>query len=123
MISLLGMPMVIYSQILMWGQSSCCLLAICVLNSMGSKIPPMFAAMVPLGNSIFNLLNRHAVLCNPDPFMFSLSYCTMKYSLIYNLLLLLPPPSVAGLEAGADIIISPSTGEERTFYAINQFYH
>ena len=60
-ISLVGMPMVIYSQILMWGQSSCCLLAICVLNSMGSKIPPMFAAMVPLGDYHISLRNVHAL--------------------------------------------------------------
>ena len=47
--TLTGMPMVIYSQILMWGQSTCCLLALCVLNAFGCQIPKLFAAMVPLG--------------------------------------------------------------------------
>lgn len=44
-----GMPMVIYSQILIWGQSTCCLFILCVLNAFGAKIPNLFAAMVPLG--------------------------------------------------------------------------
>ena len=44
-----GMPMVIYSQILIWGQSTCCLLVLCVLNIFNAKIPSLFAAMVPLG--------------------------------------------------------------------------
>ena len=41
--------MVIYSQILMWGQSACCLLVLCIVNSFNAKIPKLFAAMVPLG--------------------------------------------------------------------------
>lgn len=44
-----GMPMVIYSQILIWGQSTCCLLVLCILNLFNAKIPSLFAAMVPLG--------------------------------------------------------------------------
>lgn len=44
-----GMPMVIYSQILIWGQSTCCLLALCLCNAVGAEIPGLFAAMVPLG--------------------------------------------------------------------------
>ena len=44
-----GMPMVIYSQILIWGQSTCCLLILCIVNAFGAKIPNLFAAMVPLG--------------------------------------------------------------------------
>lgn len=44
-----GMPMIIYSQILMWGQTVCCLLVVCVGNMFGGAIPPLFAAMVPLG--------------------------------------------------------------------------
>jgi hypothetical protein len=45
-----GMPMIIYSQILMWGQSMCCLGVLVVLNIFaGLKIPKLFAAMVPLG--------------------------------------------------------------------------
>jgi hypothetical protein len=41
--------MVIYSQILIWGQSTICLLVLCLLNLVGAKIPKLFAAMVPLG--------------------------------------------------------------------------
>lgn len=45
-----GMPMVIYSQLLNWGQSTCCLLLVCVANTFfNAKIPRVFAAMVPLG--------------------------------------------------------------------------
>ena len=44
-----GMPMVIYSQVLMWGQSTCCLAVLCLLNAFGAQIPKGFAAMVPLG--------------------------------------------------------------------------
>lgn len=44
-----GMPMVIYSQILIWGQSSVCLLLTCILNASGIAPPRLFAAMVPLG--------------------------------------------------------------------------
>lgn len=44
-----GMPMIIYSQILTWGQTSICL-AICFISElMGKNIPRMFSAMVPLG--------------------------------------------------------------------------
>lgn len=41
--------MVIYSQILMWGQSACCLFVLCIGNLFGAAIPELFAAMVPLG--------------------------------------------------------------------------
>lgn len=44
-----GMPMVIYSQILIWGHSTVCLLACVFFNALGAGIPPLFAAMVPLG--------------------------------------------------------------------------
>eukprot|EP01035_Chromulina_nebulosa_P022300 gene22300-28882_t len=46
-----GMPMIIYSQILLWGQSTCCLIAFCLLNFIISRahIPSMFPAMIPLG--------------------------------------------------------------------------
>ena len=44
-----GMPMIIYSQILMWGQTVCCLFVSCVGNLFGAAIPPLFTAMVPLG--------------------------------------------------------------------------
>ena len=45
-----GMPMVIYSQLLNWGQTTCCLLFVCISNSIfGMGIPSAFAAMVPLG--------------------------------------------------------------------------
>jgi hypothetical protein len=45
-----GMPMVIYSQLLNWGQTTCCLLLVCVSNTFfNAKIPRVFAAMVPLG--------------------------------------------------------------------------
>ena len=45
-----GMPMVIYSQLLTWGQTTCCLLLVCVANTFFSAdIPSVFAAMVPLG--------------------------------------------------------------------------
>jgi hypothetical protein len=44
-----GMPMVIYNQILIWGQSTCCLIAVLLLNTCGALIPNVFAAMVPLG--------------------------------------------------------------------------
>eukprot|EP00601_Ochromonadales_sp_CCMP2298_P030629 CAMPEP_0173332564 /NCGR_PEP_ID=MMETSP1144-20121109/4420_1 /TAXON_ID=483371 /ORGANISM="non described non described, Strain CCMP2298" /LENGTH=516 /DNA_ID=CAMNT_0014277457 /DNA_START=53 /DNA_END=1600 /DNA_ORIENTATION=- len=45
-----GMPMVIYSQILNWGQTTCCLLLLCLANTFfGAQIPNIFAAMVPLG--------------------------------------------------------------------------
>ena len=44
-----GMPMVIYSQILIWGHSTVCLFALCVMNSMGAEIPALFAAVIPLG--------------------------------------------------------------------------
>lgn len=42
--------MVIYSQLLNWGQTTCCLLFVCISNSIfGMGIPSAFAAMVPLG--------------------------------------------------------------------------
>ena len=41
--------MVIYSQILMWGQSMCCIFVLCVVNFFGCGVPKLFAAMVPLG--------------------------------------------------------------------------
>jgi biotin transporter BioY len=45
-----GMPMVIYSQILNWGQTTLCLLLVCIGNTFfNAKIPRAFAAMVPLG--------------------------------------------------------------------------
>jgi hypothetical protein len=44
-----GMPMVIYNQILIWGQSTCCLVVVLLLNSFGASVPNTFAAMVPLG--------------------------------------------------------------------------
>mmetsp|Transcript_37893 Transcript_37893/g.38579 ORF Transcript_37893/g.38579 Transcript_37893/m.38579 type:complete len:787 (-) Transcript_37893:26-2386(-) len=44
-----GMPMVIYSQILTWGQTSLCLAIICLSKMIGLHIPSLFAAMVPLG--------------------------------------------------------------------------
>ena len=44
-----GMPMVIYSQILIWGHSTICLVALLALNACGAGIPPLFAALVPLG--------------------------------------------------------------------------
>lgn len=45
-----GMPMVIYSQLLTWGQTTCCLLLVYIGNTFfGAKIPRDFAAMVPLG--------------------------------------------------------------------------
>lgn len=43
-----GMPMIIYSQILMWGQSTCCLFAVCLANLCGGNIPVLFPAMIPL---------------------------------------------------------------------------
>ena len=44
-----GMPMVIYSQILKWGQTSLCLMMCCCLELIGRGVPNLFAAMVPLG--------------------------------------------------------------------------
>ena len=44
-----GMPMIIYSQVLIWGQTLCCLIVLCVGNLFGAGIPPLFVAMVPLG--------------------------------------------------------------------------
>lgn len=48
--------MVIYSQILMWGQSACCILALCIVNFFGAGVPTLFAAMVPLGILIIILV-------------------------------------------------------------------
>ena len=44
-----GMPMVIYSQILIWGQSCVCLMISCVMSYFHIKTPHLAAAMVPLG--------------------------------------------------------------------------
>jgi hypothetical protein len=44
-----GMPMVIYSQILSWGQSSICLLISCIMANLNIPTPKLFPAMVPLG--------------------------------------------------------------------------
>ncbi len=45
-----SMPMIIYSQILMWGQSTCCLIVLCILNYyFNGQIPSLFPAMIPLG--------------------------------------------------------------------------
>ena len=49
-----GLPMVIYSQILIWGQSTCCIAFICVVYTFSSleaqrSFPSIFAALVPLG--------------------------------------------------------------------------
>ena len=44
-----GMPMIIYSQILMWGQSTVCLTVLCILNYFNYAIPDLFPAMIPLG--------------------------------------------------------------------------
>lgn len=44
-----GMPMAIYSQILIWGQSAICLLACLVLKMLGTQFPTLAPAMVPLG--------------------------------------------------------------------------
>ena len=40
-----GLPMIIYSQIVIWGQSTCCLLVLCILNKLGADVPDLFAAM------------------------------------------------------------------------------
>ena len=44
-----GMPMLIYSQILGWGQSAVCLIVISILQFAGYNVPTQFASMVPLG--------------------------------------------------------------------------
>jgi Na+/glutamate symporter len=47
-----GGPMIVYSQILIWGQSSVCLLLCTVMNSipqMNKSFPNLFSGMVPLG--------------------------------------------------------------------------
>jgi Na+/glutamate symporter len=44
-----GIPMVIYSQILIWGQSSVCLLIYCLFYINSSDVPHLVSAMVPLG--------------------------------------------------------------------------
>jgi hypothetical protein len=44
-----GMPMAIYSQILIWGQSAICLLACLMLKVLGTQFPSLASAMVPLG--------------------------------------------------------------------------
>ena len=44
-----GMPMLIFSQILGWGQSAICLSVICISQSLGYIIPNELASMVPLG--------------------------------------------------------------------------
>jgi len=47
-----GAPMIVYSQILIWGQSSVCLLLCTIMNSipqMNKSFPNLFSGMVPLG--------------------------------------------------------------------------
>lgn len=44
-----GMPMLIYSQILGWGQSAVCLIMISIMQFGGYDVPTQFASMVPLG--------------------------------------------------------------------------
>ena len=44
-----GMPMLIYNQLLIWGQSSCCLLLSLILYFIGIKVPLFFSPMVALG--------------------------------------------------------------------------
>ena len=43
-----GMPMLIYSQILGWGQSAVCLTMISVMQMFGFMVPAQYASMVPL---------------------------------------------------------------------------
>lgn len=47
------MPMIFYSQILAWGQTTCCLLVTCIYNlfsqSASAAIPFAFPTLVPLG--------------------------------------------------------------------------
>lgn len=44
-----GMPMLIYSQILVWGQTALCL-GLCVIMSMGTEVvPPLYGVLVPAG--------------------------------------------------------------------------
>ena len=40
----------------MWGQSACCILALCIVNFFGAGVPTLFAAMVPLGIIIIILV-------------------------------------------------------------------
>lgn len=44
-----GIPMVIYSQILIWGQSCICLLLYCLFYLNSPNVPHLVSAMVPLG--------------------------------------------------------------------------
>ena len=44
-----GLPMVVYSQIIIWGHSFCCLVLLILLNMFGGGVHPLFAAMVPVG--------------------------------------------------------------------------
>lgn len=44
-----AMPMIIYSQIIIWGQSACCLFVIIIGNMFHADLPHLFAATVPLG--------------------------------------------------------------------------
>lgn len=44
-----GIPMVIYSQILIWGQSCVCLLIYCLFYLTSPDVPHLVSAMVPLG--------------------------------------------------------------------------
>lgn len=44
-----GLPMVMYGQILTWGQSGCCLLVLSIAEILDIPIPPHFATIVPLG--------------------------------------------------------------------------
>jgi hypothetical protein len=44
-----GFPMMLYSEILIWGQSACCLLVLCICNWLGFNIPHQFATVIPIG--------------------------------------------------------------------------
>lgn len=44
-----GMPMLIYSQIIGWGQSAVCLVTLTILESFGHSAPMDYASMIPIG--------------------------------------------------------------------------
>ena len=44
-----GMPMLIYSQILGWGQSAVCLCVVIFMDMIGYSVPTQYASMIPLG--------------------------------------------------------------------------
>ena len=53
-----GLPMIIYSEIVVWGQSGCCLLVLSLLNGIfNMKIPHQYATVVPLGNKYVYIQN------------------------------------------------------------------